>query len=254
MKSIIQRFLIPAIALLTISGCGLSDYTTRMDAQRQRVKAFDTINDALGDPITNPRMSLKTTDGNREVTAWPFGFFLRLPKGISTTPMKNSPFNYTFPCYGYVGADANFVVLVAAAEVLDDKGEEGIGKYTPAKFRSYLRGAFDDFYFKTYHAKAALRVKSKGARVTKKAVSVYPDNTQTAFDRDVYLDGQGREFDIYIYSSYTKQLCVAFHYPATWSGNEQLNTKIDLCLGSLDTSSHAAGRRERFMQMKASSP
>ena len=77
--------------ILSVSGCGLSDYESRMDAQRARVQKFDDANNRLGDPIAMPMIQVK---GGAAQPAWPFDIFLRLPKGynFSKTYGKDWPF------------------------------------------------------------------------------------------------------------------------------------------------------------------
>src|SRR5439155_9457336 len=110
MNSLFRMCGLAVIALTGASGCGLSEYQSRMDEQRTRLQNFDDNNRLLDDPIDMPRLKLKDKDGNPgEKLAWP-DVFLRLPKGYATTPKDKDPYGYVFlekqnlfPCYRYAG-------------------------------------------------------------------------------------------------------------------------------------------------------
>src|SRR5262245_4545061 len=72
------------LLFLLLAGCGLSDYESRIDQERIRVKIFDEENKVLGDLIDRPYDVVKIAEGKEILTQiWPFDVFLRVPKDVN---------------------------------------------------------------------------------------------------------------------------------------------------------------------------
>jgi hypothetical protein len=72
-----------AALLLSVGGCGLSEYEKKMLDSQNRLERWEEEKRLLGDPIAMP------TVADKEGTEFPIAnVFLRLPKGLSTQPDK----------------------------------------------------------------------------------------------------------------------------------------------------------------------
>jgi hypothetical protein len=71
-----------AAAVLLLAGCGLADYEARMSSEAALVANWDDEEKVLGDPINTPELP-KTAEGKDVI----WNIFLRLPRGVSNTPL-----------------------------------------------------------------------------------------------------------------------------------------------------------------------
>jgi hypothetical protein len=247
---------IALIVLIGASGCGLSDYQNRMDAQRLRVQEFDDGNRLLDDPIDMPRVKLKDPE---EQTAWPFEIFLRLPKGYSTAPKETEVYKQHFPFCRYSGGSEGATNLfVAAAWIQDSKKDDEPGRYDARNFRDYVRGALGEYYLKTYTRilpfPEKVEIKSREVR----AVTPYPDpsGAKIPFKTILYTDEGNKQlkdhsaFEVYLREQGGKQVCIVVQRPARPANAEGLNKSIDACLGSLDIGSNASVKRYSYKKAK----
>lgn len=244
-------------ALFAASGCGLSDYQNRMDAQRQRVQEFDAANSLLDDPILMPKIQLpQAKDGStREGPAWPFDVYLRLPSGLGIFPREKAPYHSSFnpfPCFRYASGDVTLGVFVVAAKVAEPKAKEEPGHFTPADFRIRIREAMEDFYSRTFKVRYTLQPKGKARLVDKKPVAAYPDGPALKYEYLQYTDDGNKEvksranFDVYVHERYGKQVAIIVYHLAKQDGAGYLTARVDACLGTLDISNEAANKRLQF--------
>ena len=189
-----------------------------------------------------------------EVAAWPFDIYLRLPKGFGATPRDKAPYRPFFPCFRYAGGDTTVNIFVVAGRVADEKAKPEFGHFTPANFRTFLRDALDEFHSKTFKVNAALQVKIKPRTVEKKAVAAYPDGSAISYEHVQYADAGNAKnrsiYDVYLRDRYGKQVAIVVHQIVQQGGAGHFTTSIDACLGTLDTSSEAAGKRIQFKALK----
>jgi hypothetical protein len=272
-----------AILLIGATGCGLADYQSRMDAQRERVKEFDDANRSLDDPIEIPMLPIdkpKTPpkDGAKEEPkeanpAWLFDFYLRLPKGFGKTPKDKTPYFSPFPCFCYTGNEPGHDILIAAAQVADPKAKEPekFGKYTPENFRYFVRMAIKDFYAKTNN-KLDLKLpdpaKERYQVIDVKMLSPFSDvTTRIAYQLIVYSDAGNpkvkdpQQFRVYIHEESAiakdgnkepgKQIAIIVHRPnSSGDAKDAFDKAIDACLATLDTSDPATKRQQYKKVMK----
>jgi len=114
------------LGLLTIgmAGCGLGDYEEKMLDQQTRLARFDRENKELGGSLDMPEVVEKA--GGEEV-------FLRVPKGVSTTPETANLWSGLF--YNYPGGGHFAGLYVAWAGKKDDdfkKKVEGASAFNNA--------------------------------------------------------------------------------------------------------------------------
>jgi hypothetical protein len=250
---------IALVVLIGASGCGLADYQSRMDAQRRRVQEFDEANRLLDDPIDVPRIQLRDAKENTQTerAAWDFEIFLRLPQGYTTTPRDNAPYkNFFFRYFG--GSEGSLGIFIAAARVADK--EQEFGRYSPATFRSYVKPALEDYYFKKYNAKLQLQEKNKPDKKEFKVVTAYPNPEAPAkisYTTFTYTDegNKGRKedptaFDVYVHERSGKQVCVVVQRPLQPASAAKLKASIEACLGSLDVTFEAATKRAEYKKAK----
>jgi hypothetical protein len=103
-----------ACAILSIPGCALREYESRMDDQRRRLDIFDEENRYIGSNWIDMPMVDSEKKKGAKVPAWPFDVLLRLPKEVFTAP---APTVYQSPAqdlrlfrYGSTAAGYNFFV------------------------------------------------------------------------------------------------------------------------------------------------
>jgi hypothetical protein len=102
---------------LSAAGCGLGDYEERISEAQQRLDHFDRENKELAGPLEAPEAVQKYAED----------VFLRVPKGVSTTPDTGNPHSGLF--YRYAGS-GNFAALYVAWAAEKEK-----------KFADRVRGA-----------------------------------------------------------------------------------------------------------------
>jgi hypothetical protein len=274
-----------AILLIGAAGCGISEYQSRMDAQRERVMKFDEANRGLDDPIEIPSVPLQKPNPPKDATkdpakddpkdakpAWLFDFYLRLPKGFGSAPKDKIPYSSPFPCFRYAGPDAGHDILIAAALVVDPKSKEKeeLGKYTPEYFRYWVRAAIRDFYTKTTN-RLLLQMppqdKEKPAVMDFKMLSPFSDSTtRIPYQKYEYSDlgnpklKEHSLFHVYIHEEPAKivdekkepgkQIAIIVHRPVRTS-NDTFDKAIEACLGTLDVSNESLSKRALYKkQMK----
>ena len=261
------------LALIGASGCGLSDYEKRMDAQRARVEKFDEPNHLLDDPIEMPKVpGLNPKEGGDkdekvDVVAWPFDVFLRLPKGYSKLPKERMTNVDDFPCFRYVGGtEGAFNIFVAAWLVADppaknEKDAKTPRKYTPDSFLGNLHKVMHSHYTKndiqTFMPQEKGKPQlSRGFEV----VAPYPDPTRppkVLYTYRQYTDEGNKlakekcAYDVYVFEERGKQVGIIVHRPLLPPNPDLLNKSIDACLGSLDVSSDASNKRAQYKSAKA---
>ena len=252
------------LAFLASGGCGLSDYHNRMDSQRKRVQDFDEANALLDDPIGFPLMPPQPTAKDPKelapaVAAWPFEFFLRLPRGFGTMPKDANLSLNDFGCFRFSGGDVALNIFVVAANTLDPKdakAREDFGKYSPTTFRFYLRKAAVNYYAKSAKVNFLLQEKEL-PRFLAKAVSAYPDETAAAKIgySHFQLTDEGKVqdvsiFDVYIYEDASRQVGIIVHRSASNANVGLLKQSVEACLGSLDASNDAKTKRSQFKRAR----
>jgi hypothetical protein len=268
-----------AMLLIGVAGCGLADYQSRMDAQRERVKEFDDANRSLDEPIEipllpseklkEPKDDVKEQRTEEANPAWLFDFYLRLPKGFGKTPKDKVPYFSPFPCFRYSGIEPGYDILIAAALVADPKTKEPemFGKYTPDNFRSFLRVAIKDFYAKTNN-KLDLKLPDKEIYqvIDVKMLSPFSDVTsRIAYQYIVYSDSgnpkikEPSQFRVYLHEEPPnvkggirepgKQIAIVVHRPMRTS-DDPFDKAIAACLGTLDANEATSKRQQYKKAMK----
>ncbi|HZZ82728.1 MAG TPA: hypothetical protein VFE62_29790 [Gemmataceae bacterium] len=268
-----------AMSLLAVAGCGLSEYQSRMDAQRRRVTEFDIANRSLDEPIIIPYIQLQgakkepakdakdVKDENKEgIAAWPFDFYLRLPKGYGPTPKDKTPYYSPFPCFRYNASEPETDIFVAAAHIADAKAKdkEEFGKYFPDNFRIFVRLAIKDFY--RQHTKGELKLPDKDQYevIEVKALSPYSDvNTKIPYKYLSYSDANNANvkdptsFRVYLFEDYGspkeegkertqgKQVAVVARRPLR-AQNDSFDKAIEASLGTLDVTLDSGNKRTNY--------
>lgn len=265
--------MLAGLLALSVAGCGLSDYQSRMDAQRERIQKFDDANQLLGDPIDSPLISGKGAD-----SAWSFDFFLRIPKGYV---VEKKPYGTNFPFFRYAGADPGYGVFVAAAVLIDKDAKERYGECSVARFRELVRLGIDDFYFQKYKSDARFHA-------NKHKLFLPADIQYSAFAADLitpfsdvaekipyaftsYKDAENKgndkhvEFRVYFREEYGreimeagkrrmlpgKQVVIVAQAPIRGQ-NEQFDKSIQAALGTLDVSAEVTSKRAQYKRLKGS--
>jgi hypothetical protein len=244
--------------VLAASGCGLSDYQNRMDAQQRRVQRFDELNNSLSDPI----------DGQ---ATWPFEFYLRLPKGYvldKKLAIKDIPF-----IHRYSSGEPGHNIFVAAAWLIDPKAKPAVAGYTAENFRRYMRNAIDLFYFSNYQSdprfyeqKVKLFLPADKIDYKSEEVDLITPYSEVAprigYAVATFSDAENRkQKDHSVFRAYfleergageaDKQVCIIVQRPLRGE-HEQFDAGIKAMLGTLDVSAQAASKRAQYKQLKGS--
>lgn len=243
------------VALLLLTGCGLSEYERAMDEQRTRVREFDERAKLLDDPIEIP--PLVKAKSKEETPAWPFDFILRLPKGYSTLPKDKANYFLDFPCFRYTGgAEGAKSIFVAAALVGVSKGQEE-GKYTSEVFRQYVRFALAEYHYKINRVRLSDTGTGKYQVFRYRQFSAYPSSAPIlAFDWTDYRDMQSSQasehsiFDVYIHQDAGKQIAIAVHRPLRPANLDAIHAAIQASLSTLDLNGDIAKRRAEFKKKR----
>jgi hypothetical protein len=273
----VRRPMLLAILLIGVTGCGLADYQSRMDAQRERVKEFDDANRALDDPIEIPMLPVEkpkeplkdgiNDPGKDEANpAWLFDFYLRLPKGFGKTPKDKIPYFSPFPCFRYSGNEPGYDILIVANLVAENAKEQKFGMSTRENFRLWVRMAVKDFYAKTNVAKLELKLpdKERHQAIDVKTLSPNSDvTTRILYQVSVYSDPgnpkvkEPTQFRVYIHDEPAnakdgtpgKQIAIVVHRPRhSGDGKDAFDTAIDACLGTLDAN-EALSKRQQYKKV-----
>jgi hypothetical protein len=279
--NMLAKYLITTLAILLLGpvGCGVSEYQSRMDTQRERVKEFDDANRALDDPIEIPSLQLEkpkdlpkdavkepAKDSVKDANpAWLFDFYLRLPKGFGSLPKDKVPYFSPFPCFRYAGSESGYDIFVAAALMVDPKAKEKeeFDKYYPDNFRYFVRMAIKDFYFKTNN-KLELKMpdKEKYQVMDVKMLSPFSDvTTRIPYKYYEYTD-KPSVFRVYIHEEPAnlkdgskepgKQIAIIVHRPRPPRSDDvrdAFDKAIDACLGTLDATSESMSKRSQYKKL-----
>jgi hypothetical protein len=257
-RQLLRTRVCAALLVIGAGGCGLSDYQNRMDTQRTRIQKFDEINNLLDDPIGMPMMQFGVV--KEEKPAWPFDVYLRLPRGFSTAPKDKAPYYINFAFFRYSAGDPAYNIFIVAANVAEPKKEQEIGKYHPKYFRDYVRAAIGDYYLKTQKFNLVLPDKVKPSVETVERVSTYPaeDAKPLLFETYEYRDTANTKitehsvFRAYFHDTLppdSRQICIVVQRPLR-TPNENFDKAIKACLGTLDISGEAAGKRAQFKKAR----
>jgi len=246
--------------LICASGCGLSDYQTRMDAQRVRIQEIDETNELLDDPIEMP--TLQNATGKEDKLAWswrdetgrdfPVDVFLRLPKGFGTVPKDKNPYYTNFSFFRYAGAEPGFNIFLVAAFIAEADAKQGVSKYHPKSFRFYVRKSIEDYYVKTTKFNLVLPEKVEDRSETFKRLSHYPSDARPiVYTYYEYRDTNNNKtkdhssFRVYLHQEGDRQVCLVDQRPLR-SPNEAHDKAVTACLRTLDVSDDAAIKRRQF--------
>jgi hypothetical protein len=258
---------IVAVALVGAGGCGLSDYQSRMDAQRERVLQFDEANRLLDDPINMPKLEYQDPkEGTQqEKAAWPFDVFLRLPKGSGITFKDKivSPYDPNFVVFRYASfTPGAYNFFLAASRVADpNQKEPEPGKYAPNAFLNFVKTAMEIHYASTYKVQPLLDQTTKPVFRDVKVVTAYPNPdapTTVRFSFFTYTDERNTQvlakdrnaFDVYYHEKGGKQVCFVVHRPLQSANSASLKTAVETSLGTLDISSEAGRKRSEHRKAK----
>ena len=246
------------------SGCGLSEYQAKMDAQRVRVSEFDEINRLLDDPVEMPVQPSVAEKADAK-PAWPFDIFLRLPKGYA---FYKTPYYKNFSFYRFQGPEERKNVFIVAATIAEPKGTEEFGKYLPENFRRYVWAAVDDFYFKTYKADPNIignrnKVFLPGDKVKYEPFEarfftpISGENKTIPYQSVIFTDKDNKmlkehsEFRAFYHIEPGRQICIVVQRPLK-TPHETFDKSIEAAsLGTLDISVEAAGKRAQFKQARS---
>jgi hypothetical protein len=257
------------VVALGLTGCGLSEYQSKMDAQRVRVLEFDATNSLLDDPLEMVMQPTKGEKGELQ-PAWPFDFYLRLPRGFT---LNKTPYYQNFSFYRFAGNEPGYNLFIVAALVAEPSPDakvepkEKFGEYIAKNFHRYVRGGIDDYYFKTYKSDANFRLnasklflpsdeKMKYEKITVKMFTAITDfPTKIVYDYIAYSDKDNKEvkdhsaFRVYFHEEGGKQFCLVVQRPLRLQ-NEAFDKSIEACLGTLDITADAANKRAQYKKAK----
>jgi len=254
MMTFIRRSIAPLMVCVGIAGCGLSDYESRMDAERLRIKLYDEENRLLGELAEPPPAQPPAKEGEPERPVWPFDVCLRLPQGVSGQIAGVSHGTQSPPVllFRYAG-QGGFNVFVAAAWSAP-KNKENIyrpGEWPVDDFRREVRAAVGDYYKKFGFARIFKQANpTRDRRVPENWRGEEP--TPLDFDRFTGDDNENKQvkdhskFELYFYNQGNKQVAIAFQIPEAQANDKQVTDAIDLCLKSLDISDNAAARKSEL--------
>jgi hypothetical protein len=285
------------VMLIGMAGCGLSDYEKRMDKERERIDEFDKTEKTLEDPLdmatiqTTPAKTKEEPNPVAKVEpAWPFEFYLRLPKGFGhSVKEKNKTFSYgSFPIFRYAGNEAAYNYFVVAA-LSDDKENFREQKYPPELFKIYVQEAIKKFYKMTYGGELEipptedlLTIRdSKGkiaSPVKKHEVKIFTpftpkpgeDEKTIVYDQITYSDKNNKKKKEYVQfqafffelkypldqvkadKEKGKLVCIVAHLPLQALEDAAFVKMRDACLGTLDLKD-AARKKTEYLKAKKNS-
>jgi hypothetical protein len=267
------RFLFWAAILPVVSGCGLSDYQSRMDKERERVQQFDDVNKLLDEPIDVPYTLIP--GAKEEAKTWPFDVFLRLPKGYGVKDKDKRPYGREyfdkgerkiFPFFfRYAGgSEGAYGIFIAAASVAEPKQKEtNFGEYTTDNFSLAIKPSLENYCQDVLkQIPPSLQLKSKPESKEIKQFTPYPDlpgvrripYTFFTFtdEGNKQLNAQQHSaFDVYLYvhERTARQICIVVHRPMH-SNLATLKPAVEACLGTLDLGD-AVNKRAEYKKAKS---
>jgi hypothetical protein len=259
-----MKWILRLVLLASVSGCGLSDYEKRIDAQRARVKAFDDLNGLLDGPIAMPMKPKAGGQPDEKENAWPFDVFLRLPKGY-TIDKERLTTGDGFNCFRYSGGSEGALnIFIAAAGVIDPdkdaKAADNVGKYSLAAFQNHLIAAVWKYHAKEFKTIPPQPNGKKQEHRGFDPILPYPDAEKTTRvvyrSSQLYTDEWNRfvkdknAFEFFFFERDGKQVGIVVHRPFKMDNPEVTTKSIDACLGSLDVSSEAATKRALYKKHK----
>jgi hypothetical protein len=228
-----------AAGLLTLAGCGLSEYESRMDAQQARIKVLDEENRNLGDAIDQPKYVVKDTT----YAFWPFEVFLRVPKNISARlPTENAQFVFeNLSLFRYAGPDG-YNVFVAAGNIAEPNKENKYkeGEWPPDLFKGYVRESLKDYYRKTYRVNYEFPfftklTKEKKVPINSKGMAMAPiEFEMIRFNDAANPAKEPSEFRAYFYRQSIRQVGIVYQFPANLGDSPGVNASIDWSIKSVD--------------------
>jgi|ERR1051325_3437920 hypothetical protein len=247
------RWQILVVLVLGAGGCGLPEYESRMDKQRERLARFDELNNLLEAPIEAPTMMVAAGKSETQ-PAWKFDVFLRLPKpyGNAVKDAKAQdrllPYNKNFPLIRFTSVESAMNIFVVATFMQEKKDEPSNHLYTPATFRAKLREALAEFCFRSNRIDVSFPEKSRFQTHDVPMLSPYPDQASTIHYTKISV---GRiavpyTFDLYLHEESGKQVAIVFQHAVQLPNAEAFNKSVNACLGTLDISAEAAGKRGAF--------
>ncbi len=228
-------------AVLSISGCALGEYESRIDAQQARIMMLDEENDLItSSPINQPTIA-PADKKDPAVAVWPFEVFLRLPREMGTAPSATA---YVSPAQDlrlvrYGAANPDYNLLVAAALTADTPTKDGKprpGEFSPPVFLDRVRSALLDYYRKEYKVTPVafplfdLGAKGKNGEPLFKKYTKRPttdrgealpaiDYEAIAFRDDRSRPKEPCVFQVYYYRRDTKQVALVVQFPASRQGD-----------------------------------
>jgi hypothetical protein len=258
-----QRRVTGALLAFLIAGCGLADYEQQMHATQDRVERFKEESEVLGDPISIPTMrepqkdsappatppkpkdggkdqkggkdSSKDASKEKRVYVIQYPFFLRLPRGIRTTP-DNEPrgeLAYRYP-------RANAPAAKPGEPPAGRPGDQSAGASAGGFFEVYL--AFGNEAAPTFADKVT-RVfphSTEGLQASMKDVTVPERKQPMNFAVREFNDGP-TSWAVYAHTEGVSTVAIAFHMDKAQKAN--LSRVIELSLATL-----AMGQEATFVK------
>jgi hypothetical protein len=253
------RSFVLLLLCVSLAGCGLGDYESRMDAERARVKLFDEENRLLDALAEQPSEKVADKEGGEvERPVWPFEVFVRLPQAVSgkVAGRYHGSQSPPVPLFRYAGKDG-FNVFIAAG-LAAERNEKNIykpGEWPVDDFRQNVRLALHEYYSKTY-AYARLFKQDQTVKDRRQPQSWRGESLPALeFDKQVGNDADNKavkensQFEVYFYRLPGRQAALVFQVPQRLASDKQTTDGIDLCLKSLDISDKAPQRREALSSL-----
>ncbi len=229
---------------LMAAGCGMADYEKRIDAQQARMRLFDDESRQLGDAIDQPMRK----DGDKDVPAWPFDVFLRLPKGYGAAPKEYT--NGKLLLCRYAGKDGHNVFV--AAGLLAERSKDHkykAGEWPVEDFRHDVRELLQLVNRKELKFSVSFPT-LKLKKLTLQPVSWQTDKMpaiaveqETSNDEVNPLFKEFPVFRVYHHHQDKHQVAVVYQYPKAQENDAALTKAIDMSVTTLDIGATAASKR-----------
>ncbi len=221
------------------AGCGLSDYESRMDEQRERLRAYDEQAKYLGVPLELPGPA------NSESSApIPFRVDMQLPKGISGAIASDEGLfeSGKLLVARYPGADGFNIFISGVFAASPDEAKEEKRGWLPAEFQEGFQSELGKILGRNFKSFQPVE------RITRQA-GWKPGRRATEKPREIAFDylslGDEPEtvhVDVYFHQDKHRLVGLAFQVPAKQKEDRAVQLGIDAAVRSLEVGPMSASR------------